>query len=223
MDAGPVARAPAAAAQTVVKRRIVEFCCGSNSLIGRLAPPDCEVIRLTLEDDVLSAAGFAKALHAVSDNSIPALLFGSLPCTGGSPYQYLNWWRGAKTRRKIRAHWRTFQVLWNAFQDVANTCLNSGGEWPGSGLGHACIGAAGRSRHHSIDGAANLMLSMGACTAWLAKQYAPRVHHCASRGRSRALARRSTGYAEPATVHTSMYLRLASTRASQNNTHHNSP
>ena len=120
----------------------MEFCCGSDSLIGNLAPPDCEVIRLTIEDDLLSAAGFAKAMYAVSDNSLPTLLFGALPCTGGSPYQYLNWWRGAATRRRIRGHWRTFRALWNVFHDVAETCILNGGqvawEWPRSCMYWRC-------------------------------------------------------------------------------------
>ena len=55
---------------------------------------------------------------------------------GGSPYQHLNWWRGAATRKKIRNHWKIFRALWNAFYHVAEACLLSGGqvawEWPRS-------------------------------------------------------------------------------------------
>ena len=122
--------------QRVIKRRIVEFCCGPNSLIGQMAPPDCEVIRLTIDDDMTSTAGLATALYAVSDPDIPTLLFGALPCTGGSPYVNLNWWLGAKTRRKIRSHWAIFDKLWTNFHIVAEACLRQGGqvaiEWPRS-------------------------------------------------------------------------------------------
>ena len=57
-------------------RRIVEFCCGSESRIGALAPPDCEVIRLTIDDDLTTEAGLEKAIAAVSQPDIPVLLFG---------------------------------------------------------------------------------------------------------------------------------------------------
>ena len=35
----------------VVRRRIVEFCCGPNSLMGVHRPPDCEVVRITEDID----------------------------------------------------------------------------------------------------------------------------------------------------------------------------
>ena len=116
------------------RRRIVEFCCGSDSRIGRLAPPDCEVVRLTIDDDVSSEAGLAKALAAVSDPSIPTLLFVSLPCTGGSPYTRINWHKGPGTREKILQHRADFTVLWGSFETVAEACRKNGGrialEWP---------------------------------------------------------------------------------------------
>ena len=69
---------------------------------------------------------------------MPTLLFGSLPCMGGSPYQRMNWYRGATTRTKIRGHWRLFRCLWRSFRQVANACLANGGhiaiEWPKSCL-----------------------------------------------------------------------------------------
>ena len=72
------------------KRRIVEFCCGRDSRIGRRAPAGCEVIRLTIEDDLTTDAGLEKALRAVGDLRVPTLLFGSLPCKGGSSWQFIN-------------------------------------------------------------------------------------------------------------------------------------
>ena len=83
-----------------------------------------------------SEAGLAKALRAVEDTNLPVLLFGALPCTGGSPYQHMNWHLGPKTRRKIRAHWATFRKLWHNFHKVATSCISRGGqvavEWPRS-------------------------------------------------------------------------------------------
>ena len=98
-----------------------------------------------------------------------------------------------------------------------------GGRSLGSGPGRACIGAAGRSRQHSIDGAVSHTLSMDVCTAWLAKQHVPGVHPYGSRGRSRALARRSTGCAGPATVPMHMCPRKVLTPASRRSTHPSLP
>ena len=117
-----------------IRRRIVEFCCGHESLIGQRAPADTDVVRLTIDDDLTTDAGLAKALAAVSDPDVPTLLFGALPCTGGSPYQHLNWYRGEKTRAKIREHRRIFKKLWKNFELVAEACIAAGGkvaiEWP---------------------------------------------------------------------------------------------
>ena len=85
-------RACSCSSQTTPRptRRIVEFCCSGDSLIGSRAPPGCEVIRLTADDDLTTPGGLAKAMDAVSAPGIPVLLFGSLPCTGGSTYQYIS-------------------------------------------------------------------------------------------------------------------------------------
>ena len=76
----------------------------------------------------------AKALAAVSVPGIPVLLFGSLPCIGGSAFQRLNWRRGPQTQAKIRAHWEEFEKLWKHYVLVAVACRANGGslalEWP---------------------------------------------------------------------------------------------
>ena len=137
-DSRPTAL-PASQAQsgTQHRRRIVEFCCGEHSLIGARAPADCEVIRLTIADDLTTAAGLAKAIAAVSEPGVPTLLFGALPCTGGSPYQYLNWQLGPKTRAKICRHRAIFRVLWRHFKLAADACLGNGGR---IGQKPACTG-----------------------------------------------------------------------------------
>jgi hypothetical protein len=115
-------------------RRIVEFCTSSDSRIGRAAPPNCEVIRLTIDDDLTSTEGLNKAIAAVSDPYAQVLLFGSLPCTGGSQWQNLNWGRGPATQDKIRGHWEIFGMLFANFVKVAAACTANGGriaiEWP---------------------------------------------------------------------------------------------
>jgi len=125
---------PCAPAPPRARRRIVEFCCGENSRIGRLAMPDCEVVRFTIKDDLTTEAALAKCLAAVAEPGVPVLLFGALPCTGGSPWQNLNWHVGPKTRSKIRAHRAVFRKLWRNFGIVAQACRANGGrialEWP---------------------------------------------------------------------------------------------
>ena len=133
----PIAAAtPAHARAPAPTRRLVEFCCGHASRIGQRAPAGCEVTRLTIDDDLTTQAGLEKAVEAVSHADVPTLLFGALPCTGGSPYQRMNWYRGAKTRKKIRKHWAIFRALWRNFKIVAETCIAQGGqvaiEWPRS-------------------------------------------------------------------------------------------
>jgi hypothetical protein len=116
------------------RRRIVEFCTSSDSRLGKLAPPNCEVVRLTLDDDLTSDEGLAKALAAVSDPAFHVLLFGALPCTGGSQWQNMNWKRSPATRDKIRGHWYIFDTLFSNFVQVAAACSLNGGviaiEWP---------------------------------------------------------------------------------------------
>jgi len=75
-----------------VNRRIVEFCAGEKSRLG--APhfhskkSKCEHIRLTVKEDVTTPEGRNLAIRAVQANN--TLLWASMPCTGGSPWQEIN-------------------------------------------------------------------------------------------------------------------------------------
>ena len=73
------------------RRRIifVEFCTNPDSRIGFLAPPGVEVIRLTITDNLTAPAGLDKALKAINTPNAIIILFGALPCTGGSQWQRL--------------------------------------------------------------------------------------------------------------------------------------
>ena len=95
------------------------------------------MVRLTIEDDLTTPYGLAKALDAINTPNATLVLFGALPCTGGSQWQRLNWHRGdAVTRRKIMGHRKVFRVLWRNFVIVAERCFALGGgvafEWPRS-------------------------------------------------------------------------------------------
>ena len=49
--------------------RIVEFCCGPSSLIGKMTDRDCEIVRLTEGCDLRSRTGCQTAKLAVSRNN----------------------------------------------------------------------------------------------------------------------------------------------------------
>jgi hypothetical protein len=121
-------------------RRIVEFCTSNDSRIGKMAPPNCEVVRLTIDDDLTSDEGLAKALAAVSDPSFQVLLFGALPCTGGSQWQNYNWKRGPDTQDKIRGHWESSRscsaTSWWLLPRVGKTMATL----PWNGRAHVHIG-----------------------------------------------------------------------------------
>ena len=81
---------PAIKKTDYVKRNIVELCRGGNSKIGqsKYQRDGCTVTRLTLEDDVITNQGLYKAIEAVRSEN--CLLWASIPCTGGSPWQNIN-------------------------------------------------------------------------------------------------------------------------------------
>ena len=67
-------------------RKVVEFCCLRNSRVGQLCPKQCQIHRLTIDNNLRSNQGLKEAFRAISNNKIPTLLWASIPCTGGCPY-----------------------------------------------------------------------------------------------------------------------------------------
>ena len=121
-----------------VKQRIVEFCCGADSLMGNVTPEThgCETIRLTIEDDLRTQEGLETALRAV-DAPNGVLLWAAIPCTGGCAWNALNAKRGSEaTREKIRGHRVYFWAIWHNFEKVAEATIAKGGYiaigWPSS-------------------------------------------------------------------------------------------
>ena len=116
-----------------VKRNIVEFCCGENFQIdqNKYQRDGCLVTRLTLEDDVTTNQGFYKATEAARFEN--CLLWASIPCTGGSPWQNNNVKKpgGLET---IKKHNWLFNKIRTSFKIVANERRKHGGriaiEWP---------------------------------------------------------------------------------------------
>ena len=122
-----------------IDRVIAEYCTGKNSKIGKQAPPDCKVIRLTEDDDMTTPEGLEKALKAVRVKN--CLLWVSLPCTGGSSWQRINAVRpdaSAGHRKRIRKHMKLYHKLWRNLETVAHEAAEWGGkiciEWPNGNL-----------------------------------------------------------------------------------------
>ena len=114
-------------------RRIVEYCCGEESEMGKPSPQSkgCEVIRLTILNDVTSDHGHRLAMESVVHPAV--LLWASMPCTGGTPLRFINA-RTESGRRKQKKHLEAFWNIWGRFEEVARKCHDNGGkfavEWP---------------------------------------------------------------------------------------------
>ena len=73
------------------KRLVIEFCCSQNSKLGSPAmidDPECLVVRSTQDIDMTTPRVLKFALNALREFDGPVALWASIPCTGGSPWQY---------------------------------------------------------------------------------------------------------------------------------------
>ena len=113
---------------------IIEFCTSPDSRMGDPTNTlnGCTVTRLTLDDDLTTDAGYARGEKAVRDNP-GALLWGSIPCTGGSPWQNLNG-RTVLGRKRVKRYKAVFRKLLRNFARLAEVNASLGGEaaleWP---------------------------------------------------------------------------------------------
>ena len=119
------------------KRAFVEFCCGSNSVLGAKAPDDTFVVRLTEKEDLTTSAGlrFATGWIKHLGPRMPGLLWCSIPCTGGSRRNDMNPARHTeKFQKNLRAKRAYARSLWKNFEKTAEIALRFGWgiaiEWP---------------------------------------------------------------------------------------------
>ena len=99
---------------TKYNRVIIEYCCYPDSLMGKKtqASKGCKVIRVTTTHDQTTEQGYNWLVNQI--RKIPAdkpiLLWGSIPCTGGTPWARYNLRRYPETfpkrLRQLRAEWR---------------------------------------------------------------------------------------------------------------------
>ena len=140
-SAGLPSAAPAtmSAPRLKAKRLIVELCTSDSSRIGArtLHSKDCEVVRVTIKDDLTTERGVRKALDAIREfPGYDILVWVSIPCTGGSPWQRINVAKSERARRLVEQHYALFRVLWKNSMRVVHEVVRKGGyvaiEWPKS-------------------------------------------------------------------------------------------
>ena len=100
----------------------------------------CEVVRLTEEQDVTTAAGYEYAMSQIrSFGGGHITLWGSIPCARGSPRQYVNevmYYRSGdgKSLRRLWVLRANFRKLFWAFRDLTDEVMKRMGavclEWP---------------------------------------------------------------------------------------------
>ena len=105
-------------AEKDITRHIVEFCTSENSKIGdeRYVKEGCSVLRCSLKDDVTTNAGLKRAVDGVSKPG--CLLWASMPCIGGSPWQHINRHKPGGLE-ELDAHIKDWYKIWTAFKTVA--------------------------------------------------------------------------------------------------------
>jgi len=116
-------------------RTLIEFCCSPDSLLGKVTKQSkrCNVVRLTQDVDVTSDHGIQMAMNSIVGPN--TLLWGSIPCTGGCPWQRINKNRPGG-EAKLRKHVSIFKKIWESFARIARAVVDAGGvvaiEWPRS-------------------------------------------------------------------------------------------
>ena len=99
----------------------------------------CEVVRLTEKEDMTTESGYQYAYDKLMEHSSRHVtLWASIPCTGGSPWQYVNeamyYRNGDKAAlRRLKGHRTLLRKLFWAFRRRACEVLKLGGtvfEWP---------------------------------------------------------------------------------------------
>ena len=103
-------------AQPDAKRLIVEVCCHPESRLSqtdRKWSEGCEVLQFTKDfdlNDIDNQSNIASRVNSFEGDVIP-LIWISLPCTGGTPWTYINM-KIPSARAKTFKHVREFDGLW---------------------------------------------------------------------------------------------------------------
>ena len=126
---------------SIFSRVLLEICCSPSSSLGEVGDrefKDCLTIRKTEEDDFTTNKGQLRVKEVLDKYAtrLPVLVWVSLPCTGGSSWQDLNWRKGSEsTKEGIRKQWRQLKNMWNALCQIVFPRLDGrymcmAFEWP---------------------------------------------------------------------------------------------
>ena len=130
--------APRAVITSPSDRKLVEYCCGPDSLLGRQTGEQSgyAVVRLTAEQDMTTLSGMEYAKKEIESTPKGQYihLWSSMPCAAGSPWQHMNVHRHPSALIKIQKDLETHEVLMDNFMELAELVIQRGGEvtieWP---------------------------------------------------------------------------------------------
>ena len=126
-------------------RLLIELCTNEGSKLGEStqASKGCLVVRVTIKHDLTTERGVQFVMRVISawcshrrliGAKVCLLLWISIPCTGGSPWNRLNKTKSKETRHKIKAHVTMCSKLFEATRMVTQRVSDVGGvsalEWP---------------------------------------------------------------------------------------------
>jgi hypothetical protein len=125
------------AAKSDGKRLIVEVCYhpeSKPSQTNRKWSEGCEVLQFTKEFDLNEIENQIEIAEYVNsfEGDVKPLIWISLPCTGGTPWTYINM-KIPSAREKILKHVREFDRLWislKSFLRMLNCDVHIALEWP---------------------------------------------------------------------------------------------
>ena len=103
---------------------------GAAVLLASLGSPtiakDCEVKRITEVENATTREAAATAAYEVTLGGPRALLWGSMPCTGGTSWTHINK-MFPSALKKILRHQRIFKQMWKQWELVAESTRAAGG------------------------------------------------------------------------------------------------
>ena len=115
-------------------RGVTELCTSNDSALGRKTrfQKGCRVTRITREVDFTKSKGLNMACDSIRGPL--DVLWVSLPCVGGCPWQYVNAKKGPEAVRRLQAHWALHGVMWKQLLKVLAIASDKGAticiEWP---------------------------------------------------------------------------------------------
>ena len=112
-------------------RLLIEFCCSADSKLGQMRSESkgCKVLRVTINEDATTSKCMRwlnKEINTFKQQHPKAkvLLYGSLPCTGGSPWGNVNK-QTEEGLERIKEQQKEFTKLFKSFAKLVRDHLDS--------------------------------------------------------------------------------------------------